>query len=112
MSTFKEAAAADVVNVFHNNNEFSEEKVIYYNGVRYTASVVISDFSPEEISRANDDYNDGIYIVEKTVYIPFESLGFLPSPNNRIEIDDYGYRIISADSEMGEIVLKLARYDE
>ena len=109
---FKEAAAADILQTFHNNDEFSEDTEICYNGEHYTAPVVVSDYSPEEISRSNDDYNDGIYSIAKTVYIPFDSLGFLPSVNNRIEIGDYTYRIISVDLEMGEIVLKLERYDE
>lgn len=108
----------DIQAVFHNSAEFSDEKEIMYNGDIYTVPAVVSKFVPQEYSQLNGrrngtGYGDGIYEISDIVYIPYESLGFLPGINNEIWISDKRYDIISAELLLEkEIVLKLRRYDE
>lgn len=108
----------DLAAVFHNQDEFSETKEIWYNGAVYEVPAVVSEYNPKDYEGRNSHRNgqtfgDGIYTVNKIVYIPFSALGFLPSINNRIMIDDIEYDITSSELLLGkEIVLILERFDE
>lgn len=112
METFKAMAARDILKVFHNSDEFSEEKTIVYDGQEYTVPVVVSDHNPEEWTKNKSEYSQGVYSIHKTVYIPVEALDFIPEATHRFEMDDTDWDIASVSIEMGELVLSLERYDE
>lgn len=116
---FREAVQNDIRNAFHNSREFSETHDVWYNGETYSVPVVVTEYIPEEyeITGGRMDgsrrFGDGIYSLKKTVYIPYEALGFLPKINNQIYIDKDSYNILSSELLQGkEIVLKVERYDE
>ena len=116
--SFRDILKKDISAVFHNSDEFSDIKEIWYNGGIYQVPAVVSKYQPEpfessDYRRNGRSYGDGIYQVSEIAYIPYDALGLLPSVNNRIDIGGISYNIMSAELlQNAEIVLTLERYDE
>ena len=116
MSGFKEQVERDIAAVFHNTEEFAEEMEIGYNGEYYNVKAVLTEYSAKDRSDYDGDpaveYRWGVFPVLKKLYVQFSELGFLPSINNRLEVNGISYDVIQSDTLMGENVIVLRRYDE
>lgn len=109
---FKEQLERDVKEVFHNVDEFAEEKEFYYNGKQYKAPVILDYEGAQDRKKPSSDNADGIFLVDARMYISFSDLNIMPRQGAQIEIEDDIFNITKVENEAGEIVLDLERLDE
>ena len=111
--SFKDMLESDVSRVFQNENEFAELVDLIYDGkeFRQVPIVLIRDSEHERKVLAND-HGMGVYEATATCYIAFSKIGVLPEQGQMFTINDEDYRIVESSCRMGQIVLKLRRFDE
>lgn len=109
---FKEQLKRDVKDIFHNANEFAEEKEIYYNGNYYNIPVILDYEGAQDRKKPSNDNVDGVFLVDVKMYAAFNDLTVIPRQGMQIEIEDDIFRIVKVGIEEGEIILDLERLDE
>lgn len=103
----------DVHRVFQNDQEFAEQLNVYYDGKDYgPLPVVLIRHSERERKILAQDHGMGVYEVTVTCYIAFSHIGVLPEQDQPIFIGDEEFRIVESSCPLGQIILKLRRYDE
>jgi len=109
---FKDVVRQDVKNVFHNAQEFAENKAVKYDGTWYTIPVIMDYTGEKDRKKPSTDNAGGIFMCDVTAYIPAADLPTLPRKDRKIEIEDDIFNIIKVECEAGEIVLYLEMLDE
>lgn len=112
MSAFKDCLARDLDTVFHNTAEFATCTEIRYDGESYTVNAVIDTCEEAARKQDADDYAQGLFVADVTVYIKFSELGFVPRKNHNITLANDDYKIVKSEEQNGEIILRLEMIDE
>lgn len=118
---------ADNKSIFLNDSEFAEIHTVQYNGVIYKDIPVLltkvkTVKRPVMVIGNEEDHLDGIHLATAVAHIALNDMnGVIPEQKQLISINDgeavgqpfmMQYRIVTADCEMGMIVLELEAYDE
>ena len=109
---FKDVVRQDILNVFHNAQEFAEEKAVRYDGKWYQIPVIMDYDGAKDRKKPSTDNADGIFLCDVKVYIAAADLPTLPRKDRNIEIGDDLFNIAKVEVEAGEIVLYLEMLDE
>lgn len=113
MSGFKDQLKRDILDVFHNADEFAEAAEIEYNGRVYNdIPIVVDSDVAKERAKASGDNSEGVYAVDLTVFVSFEDLEIVPRKETPITIDGVEYSIVNVAFNAGEITLDLEMLDE
>ena len=112
MCAFKEALKNDLKTVFFNVEEFAEMCNIDYDGVEYSAPVVIDKNILQDRKQSASDHEAELARREVMVYIMAESLPVTPQKNHCISINGQEYVIVenSGDNGLHELVCEV--YEE
>jgi hypothetical protein len=109
---FKDVVRQDIKNVFHNAQEFAENKAVKYDGTWYNIPVIMDYDGAKDRKKPSTDNADGIFLCDATAYIAAVDLPTVPRKDRKIEIEDDIFNITKVDNEAGEIVLYLEMLDE
>lgn len=101
MSTFKEAVRNDLKTVFFNVGEFAEMCKIDYDGVEYSAPVVIDRNILQDRKQSASDHEAELARREVMIYIMSESLPVTPQKNHYISINGQEYVIVENSENNG-----------
>ena len=109
MSAFKDALKNDLKTVFFNVGEFAEMCNIDYDGVEYSAPVVIDKNILQDRKQSASDHEAELARREVMVYIMTESLPVTPQKNHYISINGQEFVIIdnSEDNCLHELVCEV-----
>jgi len=99
---FKETAAADIDNVFFNDDEFAEEAIIDGKPVP-----IIRD--DDELNRKSEIYAQGLADGEQLIFIKQKDMKRLPQPGSQMTIDDKQWFVKSALNNSGVYELRIGR---
>jgi len=100
--TFKEAAAADIDNVFFNTDEFSEEAIIDGKPVPITRD-------DDELNRKSELYAQGLAEGEQLIFIKQKDLKRIPRPGDQMTINDKQWYVKHALNNEGVYELRIGR---
>lgn len=122
--TFKQCAAADIHDVFLNQNEYGEERTIRYDGVEYQDITVI-EIGPKEGKRSSvvqmqHDFGQGLYKRSVVLYVAEKDMGGIkPEQGSHLSMNErqggtffHKFRVVESTTEMGMYRIKLEEVDE
>lgn len=109
---FKDVIKKDITDVFHNAQEFAEEKAVKYDGKWYRIPVIMDYDGAKDRKKPPTDNADGFFLCDVKVYIAADDLPTIPRKDRNIEIEDDLFNIAKVEVEAGEIVLYLEMLDE
>lgn len=116
---FREMAEKDNHNVFCNNFEFAESRIVTYDGEEYEdVPVVLSKLKEKDRSAGSKDHAQGIYLVTAIAHFPADKLGGnIPEKGSKISITNdngfcYWYYVAQSGCDHGMVRLELEAYDE
>jgi len=99
---FKETAAADIDNVFFNNDEFSEEAIVDGKPV----PIIIDN---DELNRKSELYAQGLADGEQLIFIKEKDMKRLPPPGKEMDIGGKKWYVRHALSNAGVYELRIGR---
>ncbi len=99
--TFKEQLKADNRNVFLNTTEFADIHTI--NDVEMP--VIIDEDEIEENENVRNYESDGMFRVEKIIYVDFDSLGKAPVVHSSLKLD--GKKLFVLNTSNSNDMLKI-----
>jgi len=99
---FKEMAAADIDNVFFNNDEFSEEAIVDGKPVP-----IMRD--NDELNRKSELYAQGLADGEQLIFIKEKDMKRIPQPGMEIAIEGKKWNVQHALSNAGVYELRISR---
>lgn len=96
--TFKELLAEDAKTVFMNPEEFGEEHII---NQRIMICIIDNNEMIEREKRSKQEYRDGVFKVQKLIYVSAKDFGPMPAIGSRLLFDKHNYTVIDAVNEDG-----------
>lgn len=119
MSGFHDMVAADLANVFFNQDEYAEPRTIVYDDITYKdVPCILTKTKETERTVSMRDHAEGLHLVTSVLHYPVSELnGIVPEMGKRIRISEstgflYSYYVIQSECTMGKVRAELEAYDE
>lgn len=118
MSGFHDMVAADLANVFFNQNEFAELRTIVYDDVTHKdVPCILTKTKETERTVTMRDHAEGLHLVTAVLHYPISALYIKPEMGQKIRISDstgflHSYYVIQSECTMGKVRAELEAYDE
>lgn len=94
---FKEQLKADIKKVFLNTSEFADIHDI--NGI--DMPVIIDEDEVMENENVRNYESDGMYRVEKIIFVDYDSLGRIPAVDTSLKLDGKKLFVLNASNSNG-----------
>lgn len=95
--SLKELIQADIRSVFLNTDEVADLHII--DGDEITCII--------DEDKSNKSDAEGVFIVQRNIFVHFDDLGYRPEPEQKIEVDGQFYYVVDCvGNDMLKIVIK------
>ena len=102
--SFRDCIAADIHQVFLNEDEFAEVHTVDGKPMR----VILDDDSLLERDAARGGVStDGLYKTRRLLYLSKEDYGGRPAPGKALNLDGRVWYVVSADEDAGMLTIEL-----
>lgn len=121
MSGFRDMVAADIHDVFLNDQEFAEQRTVKYDGTTYeNVSVVLNGLKEKDRNQSVVNHDQGLYLVTDIMHCALSDIGGVqPEKGCIIEVSTREggtfmrrYYIAQSQNTVGMLRLELEAIDE